>query len=201
MFQFKFFPKNMIKTFVQKLFVTFAVLIATASFVLAQETTSTVSNPPAQATIQTENDLIQNLGDFSLQLPNATWRAASKAANSSSNNVDFIFGDRLDGLLQVRKITIDNGGLAEAIDREQNQKLQFLPSFVNGKEENFKGNLSGKVVNYEFTQSGKPMTGRAYFFQADNKTLYILRFTGLRDKLKNIRNQTDLIARTFKLKS
>ena len=35
---------------------------------------------------------------------------------------------------------------------------------------------------------------------ADNHTLYALRFTGMRDKLARIRNQTDLIARSFKLK-
>ena len=32
------------------------------------------------------------------------------------------------------------------------------------------------------------------------RTIYALRFTGLRDKLARIRNQTDLIARSFKLK-
>jgi hypothetical protein len=44
------------------------------------------------------------------------------------------------------------------------------------------------------------MLGRTYYLQADNRTIYALRFTGLKDKLSRIRNQTDLIARTFKLK-
>jgi hypothetical protein len=44
------------------------------------------------------------------------------------------------------------------------------------------------------------MLGRTYYLQTDNRTIYALRFTGLRDKLGRIRNQTDLIARTFKLK-
>ena len=44
------------------------------------------------------------------------------------------------------------------------------------------------------------MLGRVYYLQADNRTIYALRFTGLRDKLTRIRNQTDLIARSFKLK-
>ena len=44
------------------------------------------------------------------------------------------------------------------------------------------------------------MLGRTYYLQADNRTIYALRFTGLRDKLMRIRNQTDLIARTFKTK-
>ena len=44
------------------------------------------------------------------------------------------------------------------------------------------------------------MLGRVYYLQADNRTIYALRFSGLRDKLSRIRNQTDLIARTFKIK-
>jgi hypothetical protein len=44
------------------------------------------------------------------------------------------------------------------------------------------------------------MLGRIYYLQADNRTIYALRFTGLRDRLARIRNQTDLIGRSFKLK-
>jgi hypothetical protein len=44
------------------------------------------------------------------------------------------------------------------------------------------------------------MLGRIYYLQADNRTIYTLRFSGLRDKLGRIRNQTDMMARSFKLK-
>ena len=71
---------------------------------------------------------------------------------------------------------------------------------VEGKEEAFNGRLDGVTVSYEFTRTGKVMLGRTYYLQADNRTIYALRFTGLRDKLSRIRNQTDLIARSFKLK-
>jgi hypothetical protein len=43
------------------------------------------------------------------------------------------------------------------------------------------------------------MSGRFYFLRANDTTVYILRFTGERDRLKAIRNQTDSIARTFKV--
>ena len=49
-------------------------------------------------------------------------------------------------------------------------------------------------------RTGKPMMGRIYYLQADNRTVYALRFSGLRDKLMRIRNQTDLIARSFRVK-
>jgi hypothetical protein len=142
------------------------------------------------------NDLTKTFDDFSLDLPNETWRVSNKTANP-----EIIYGDRLDGYLQIRKVVINEGTtLSDVIDREINQKLQFKPGFVNGKEENFKGNLSGKAANYEYTGSGKAMIGRVYFLQADNKTVYVLHFTGLRDKLRLLRNQTDSIARSFELK-
>jgi hypothetical protein len=78
--------------------------------------------------------------------------------------------------------------------------LRFLPGFVEGKEEKFSGRLNGVTVSYEFVKTGKPMMGRIYYLQADNRTVYALRFTGLRDKLARIRNQTDLISRSFRLK-
>jgi hypothetical protein len=56
------------------------------------------------------------------------------------------------------------------------------------------------TLSYEYVRSGKPMLGRTYYLQVDNRTIYALRFTGLKDKLTRIRNQSDLIARTFKIK-
>ena len=60
--------------------------------------------------------------------------------------------------------------------------------------------MNGTAFNYEYTSAGKPMTGRIYYLQADNRTIYVLRFTGLRDRLGRIRNQMDIIARSFRLK-
>ena len=116
---------------------------------------------------------------------------------------ELIYGDRLDGFLQIRKTLFEGNSLTplnDIIERETTQKLQFLTGYVSGKEETFTGALKGKVLNYEFVQAGKNMTGRIYFLQSDSKTFYILRFTGLRDKLRLLRADTDLIARTFKLK-
>ena len=84
--------------------------------------------------------------------------------------------------------------------RDSEQSLQFQPGYVAGKQEEFKGSLGGKVFNYEYINSGRNMSGRFYFLKADDKTVYVLRFTGQRDKLRSVRNQTDSIARTFSLK-
>ena len=65
---------------------------------------------------------------------------------------------------------------------------------------NFAGFLKGTVFNYEFVRAGRPMSGRFYFLKANDNTIYVLRFTGFRDKLRSIRNQTDSIGRTFTIR-
>jgi hypothetical protein len=84
---------------------------------------------------------------------------------------------------------------------EQDTKFRFLPGFVaSGKEDNFSGRLSGVVTGYEYTSAGKPMAGRVYYLRADPRTVYVLHFQGARDRLQHIQNQTDAIARSFRLK-
>lgn len=166
--------------------------------ILCFSTTFALAQNPATA-LASNNSQTKIFGEYSFDLPNATWRVIS---GKDEPETELVYGDRNDGFLEIRKITTaPNAALAEIIDREQNLKLQFVPNYVNGKEESFKGNLSGKIANYEFTKSGNPMIGRAYFLQADEQTVYVLRFTGSRDKLRQIRNQTDSIARTFKVKA
>ena len=139
--------------------------------------------------------------DYTIELPSTTWRVISEP-DAAHEHVEFVYGDRLDGHLQIRKEVVDAGTTASDVaQRDRDQKFRFHPGFVEGKEEPpFSGRLNGVTVSYEFIKTGKPMMGRIYYLQADNRTIYALRFTGLRDKLARIRNQTDLIARSFKLK-
>ena len=138
--------------------------------------------------------------DYSFDLPSATWRAILEP-DAAHEHPEFVFGDRLDGYLTIRREVVDAGTTAaELARRDQDHKLRFLPGFIEGKQEPFNGRLDGVTMSYEFVRTGKPMLGRTYYLQVDNRTIYALRFTGLRDKLSRIRNQTDLIARTFKIK-
>lgn len=138
--------------------------------------------------------------DYTFELPSPTWRLIEKP-DADHALAGFIYGDRMDGYLQIRKEVVDAGVTPENLSqRESEQKLRFLPGFVEGKEEQFAGRMNGVAFNYEYTSAGKPMTGRIYYLQADNRTIYVLRFTGLRDRIGRIRNQTDLIARSFRLK-
>jgi hypothetical protein len=138
--------------------------------------------------------------DYTLELPSPQWRAISEP-DAEHEHVEFVYGDRLDGYLRIRKEVVDAGSaISDVARRDLDQKLRFLPGFVEGKEEKFSGRLNGVTVSYEFVRTGKPMMGRIYYLQSDNRTIYALRFTGLKDRLARIRNQTDLIARSFRLK-
>lgn len=138
--------------------------------------------------------------DYTIELPNAVWRAIIEP-DESHGHAEFVNGDRLEGYLQIRKEVVDAGTTpSDLARRDLDQKFRFLPGFVEGKEEKFSGRLSGVTISYEFIKTAKPMIGRIYYLQTDNRTIYALRFSGLRDKLARIRNQTDFIARSFKLK-
>jgi hypothetical protein len=139
-------------------------------------------------------------GGYTIDLPSPTWKVISEP-DAAHEHAEFVNGDRSEGYLQIRKEVVDAGTTpSDLARRDMEQKLRFLPGFVEGKEEKFSGRLNGVTVSYEFIKTAKPMMGRIYYLQADNRTIYALRFSGLREKLARIRNQTDLIARSFKLK-
>jgi len=138
--------------------------------------------------------------DYSFDIPSPAWRAILEP-DAAHEHPEFVYGDRLDGYLTIRKEVVEAGTTpGDLAQRDQDLTLRFLPGFVAGKTDSFNGRLDGVTMSYEFVRTGKPMIGRTYYLQADNRTIYALRFTGLRDKLSRIRNQTDLIARTFKMK-
>ncbi|HEX8160798.1 MAG TPA: hypothetical protein VF538_02795 [Pyrinomonadaceae bacterium] len=138
--------------------------------------------------------------EYALDLPNATWRAVPRA-DSAHEHVDFVYGDRADGLLRIRKELVEDGvRLEDLARRDQDNKLRFQRGYIEGKQDNFPGRLKGLASSYEFTGGGKPMVGVIYYLQADPRTVYVLHFTGAKDKLLRARAQTDAIARSFRVK-
>ena len=137
--------------------------------------------------------------EYTFDVPDAEWKQTVKPSTTSPN-VEYVFRDRSEAHLEVRKVAVKTGEtLADTLSDEE-QRVQFLPGYVAGKTEDFKGSLTGKVFNYEFIRASRSMSGRFYFLKADDKTVYVLRFTGQRDKLRSLRNQTDSMARTFSIK-
>ncbi len=161
--------------------IVFALLLGCASATRAQEETFSDKNI-----------------DFSFDLPSPTWRVVARPSDVRAT-VELVYGDRSDGYLRARKETVGRSiSAADLAQQEQDQKLRYRPGYVEGKQERFTGNLSGTIVSYEFTTAGKPMLGRIYYLEAPDGSIYTLHFTGARDKLARIRNQTDSIARTLK---
>jgi hypothetical protein len=145
----------------------------------------------AQETVFSHPDV-----NYSFSVPDAKWRITSRPS-ATSPNVELVYGDRRDGHLEVRRLTVGKNAILFDVIQDEEAKHQFLRGFVAGKEENFAGKLRGSVFNFEYVQDGRSMTGRHYFLRADDTTVYVLRFTGQKDALRMIRNQTDSIARTF----
>jgi hypothetical protein len=133
--------------------------------------------------------------EYTFEIPEANWIMTNK-----SPNVEYVYNDKKDGHFEVRKLVVKSGEMMANVIRVEEQKLQFLPGYVAGKEENFQGAYNGRIFNFEYVRSSLNMSGRYYFLKVNDTTVYVLRFSGNRDKLRSIRNEVDLIARTFKLK-
>jgi hypothetical protein len=147
-----------------------------------------------------EQTYTSETSEYVLELPSEVWKAVPRP-DSEHRHVEFVNGVRPEGYLRVRREVVEGDAkLIEFARAEADTKLRYQPGFVIGKDERFAGRLSGVVLNYEYTRAGKPMAGRVYYLQADGRTVYVLHFTGLRDKLQRIQNQTDAIARSFRLK-
>jgi hypothetical protein len=139
--------------------------------------------------------------DFSFDLPDAKWKLTVKP-NATSQKTELVYGDRREGLLEVRKADVQkDDSMTDIIDNDEQKHRQFMQGYVMGRVENFSGRLRGAVANFEFVASGRNMSGRYYFLRAGENTVYVLRFTGPADGLRSLRVQTDQIARTFNVKT
>lgn len=138
--------------------------------------------------------------EYSFTIPDRTWKPSVRPS-ATNPNVEFVYGDRRDGHLMIRRIDVKADAImTDVVQDEALKRLQFLPGYVAGKEENFNSKFRASAFNYEYVTGGHPMAGRIYFLRSNPTTVYILRFTGPKDDLRRIRNQTDSIARTFDVK-
>lgn len=137
--------------------------------------------------------------DYTFDLPDTKWKMTAKPS-ATSPNVEYVFVDRLDGHLIVRKLAVAKDAILSDVIRDEESSVQFKQGFVAGREENFTGRLRGSIFNFEYVAAGKNMAGRYYFLRAGDTTVYVLRFQGQKDTLRSIRAQTDSIARSFAVK-
>ena len=142
--------------------------------------------------------------EYALDLPSPSWRAVSRV--DVHEHLEFVNGDDYNnGYLRLRKKLVTADTTSEDLFREAEKwELQKLPGYVvcsGGKGTEFNGQLKGTVFSYEFVNQGRNMDGRIYYLRLDNHTFYILHFTVASEKLPNLRDQMDSIARSFHLKT
>ncbi|MEP7272314.1 MAG: hypothetical protein ABI882_12490 [Acidobacteriota bacterium] len=113
--------------------------------------------------------------------------------------VKIVYRVNENGMMRPRRVTVeDKVTPVEFAKRDEEQTLRFQPGYAKGKTEPFLGGVDGAMVTYDFTVSGRPMLGRVYYIKVNPTTIYVMRFTGLRNILGPIRNQTDAMARSLK---
>ena len=136
---------------------------------------------------------------YKLTLPSSAWKAENRPSVTYSHT-DFIYGPADEVRLRIRRRFLDQADTPETVaNRARERRLQLLPGFVNISIEPFAGKLSGVRLEYEYVRGGRLVGDQAYYFQANNRTIYVLRFTGPPDGLKRIHNQIESIARSFSL--
>jgi hypothetical protein len=75
--------------------------------------------------------------EYTFEIPSTTWRSINEP-DTANERPEFVYGDRLDGYLTIRKEVVDAGTTpAELARRDQDLRLRFLPGFVDGKAGSF----------------------------------------------------------------
>lgn len=149
-----------------------------------------------QARRFTRNDI-----EYELEFPSPAWQAISRV--DVHTHLEFVNGgDPANGYLRLRKIVVAQPTTpAELFRQDEKWELQPLPGYVVCTAGlNFEGSLSGTVFSYEYVSGGRIMMGQNYYLRLDKYTFYSLRFIVARDKLQDVREQMDFIARSFRLK-
>src|SRR5258708_11075569 len=71
--------------------------------------------------------------DYSFELPDAKWKMTVKPS-ATSPNVEFVYGDRSQGHLEVRKLNVAKDAVLTDVIREEEQKQQFQFGYVARKK-------------------------------------------------------------------
>jgi hypothetical protein len=143
-------------------------------------------------------------GKYTVTLPTG-WLGIVNQDALGRNDVNIVFKVRENGSLKLRRVekADPNIEVIEYANKDEADRVRFSPGYTKIRMEKFliSAGKYGALLSYDYqTTSAQPFTGRVYYVRTDDGTVYILHFTGRRSILGSLRNQTDLIARSFKSK-
>jgi len=142
-------------------------------------------------------------GKYTLNLPNG-WLGVVNTDGLGRNEVNIVYKVRENGALKIRVAEVaPDAELMDYAAQDERERVRFAPSYDKISLEKFLlgGTRTGALLSYDYKNaSGQPFTGRVYYVRANEKTIYVLQFTGRRNILGTLRSHTDLIARSLKFK-
>lgn len=139
---------------------------------------------------------------YVIEFPSAQWRELpSSGFVPPRTRKAFRYADGNVWLLVRRKLVDAVITPSDMVRRRQRWAQQQLAGYVSGQEESLSGRLNGAKFSYEYVRGGKIISAVIYYLETDNRTIYSLLFRGPPDELRSIGNQTDSIARSFRLKN
>jgi len=155
--------------------------------------------PPPAAQGQQRSYTNRNL-DYVLDLPSGEWRVI-KVPGVTQSSTEFRYGSKTPVHLRIRRELVDAGVTpADMVQRKQRFDRVSLRGYVKSKVEPFEGQLSGAKYAYEYVTAGKLTAVVTYYLPANNRFIYRVEFVGQPNKLQALTDQTDFIARSFRMK-
>ena len=154
---------------------------------------------PSTLKSQTRSYIAENF-NYVLVLPSSQWREINVPGIADSRT-EFRYDNQGAVHLRIRRELVDaNVTVTDLIQGQQRLHRSSLPGYVKEKVEPVAGHLTGARYAYEYVTDGKPTARVIYYLEANNRIIYRLEFAGSPDLLRNVSDQMDSIAQSFRLK-
>ncbi len=154
---------------------------------------------PSTLVGQTRTYTAENL-NYVLVFPSAEWRTVN-VPGIINDSTEFRYDNGGVVHLRIRRELVGaDVTVADLIQRQQLLQRSSLPGYVKEQVEPVAGRLSGARYAYEYVANGEPTARVIYYLEANNRVVYRLEFAGSTDLLRTLSEQTNFIARNFRLK-
>jgi len=129
------------------------------------------------------------------------WTDVSSTEGSGARRLVIVFQGHSDrGELRIKKSSPADSDLDKVIKTEEETSFRYLPGYLKIKRTEVfgGGKLSGKMVEFDFKRYNNFKLARYYYFDDKKGNVWVLMFSGDPKIIKNIRPDTDVMARSFK---